>query len=164
MRPSTTLNRALAHMTVDTHRKIMVREEADQYYKLTECEQQYQCPISGTLGTLPVEVTVKILFSIQFLWDAGVLRDSQLGEPMYRGGVHLSSAPSGTMTYTHVSSWVQDDSFNYVGANVVVGVHNPAMSIAGATVPTDTSFQGILHCAFQGFGAPLDNDDMMVIS
>lgn len=149
MRGSSTLHRALAQVTVDSHRQIRARDKQATHYELAEREQQFQLDISGSVGSnIPAETSKKILFDQIFVWDAGVRRDSQLGEPLVRFGFTLTNAPKGTVPYAYVSSWIQDDDLNYVGANVTIAVHNPTDAIG--------KYAGTLHCSFQGYGMPLD--------
>lgn len=159
MRSSTTLGRALSKMTVDTHKQMRSREDQNKYYKLTEREQQFQYGISGNVGLVPVETAIKIRFDHFFLYEYGYLRDSQLLEPQTHFGFTKLSAPAGTVPYAHVASWIQDEDRNYVGAHVVVGVHNPTIAASGAANVTATAFSGTLHASFQGFGAPIDPFD-----
>lgn len=158
MRAASDLHRSVARITLDVHRQMKVREQATRNYRLCEREQQFQGDISGQLGPVPAESTVKILFEIMFLGDAGVARSSQLDEPLFRGGVKLTSAPAGTIPYAYVSDWILDPDFNFIGAYVIAGAHNPVVAATPATTVIDSSFRGVLHCGFQGYGAPRDPD------
>lgn len=159
MKASTTLQRSLARLTVDAHRQIRSRDQQTMYYELAEREHQFQFPITGTVGMVPVETTITILFDIMFLYEYGYRRDSQLLEPHTRFGFTSLSAPAGTVPYAHVKDWIQDVDLNYVGAHVIVGVHNPGIAVTGVEALSSTQFQVNLHCSFQGYGVPIDPDD-----
>lgn len=148
------LHRALTKMTLDLHRKIERRKQIELHYGNHVREQQFQYPFNGYVGMLPSETTVVIKFDICFLWDPGVAVDSQLGEPTFRFGARLLSAPQGTIPYAHVPSWIQDDDLNYIGANVVIGVHNPAQTLNEQV--ESVPFNGVAHFTFQGYGFPID--------
>lgn len=162
MRPQNDIQRTLARATLTLHRQMETRREAAKHYGMGEREQQFQHPFSGKLGTFPVSVTFKILFDILFLGDAGVRRDSQLDEPQSRFGFRLTSAAEGTMVSAHVASWIRDDGFNYVGANVTLTVHNPTIAFYGPGSVPSLEFQGVIHCSFQGYGVPLDPDEASI--
>lgn len=159
MHPSTGLSGALARITIGAHRQIRSRDKQSMYYELAEREHQFQFAIAGNVGLVPVEANVDIKFDIKFLYEYGYLRDSQLLEPMTRFGFTSMVAPAGTIPYAHVTTWSQDMDLDYIGANVVVGVHNPAISAAGAATVTQTAFKFTLHCSFQGYGCPIDPDE-----
>lgn len=159
MRAGTTLSRALSKISVDTHRQMHSRAQQARYYELAEREHQFQYPIKGTLGLLPVEVTFKILFDVAFLYEYGIRRDSQLLEPRTHFGFSALSGPAGTVPYAHVLKWIQDEDLNYIGCHVIVGIHNPLISATGTGSLTSVKFSATLHCSFQGYGHPMDNDD-----
>lgn len=156
MREAATLQRGLERMALDLPRQFANRAQAMRQSSLCERMQEFQHDFSGTVGTVPAEITFQILFDILFLGDAGCRRDSQLGEPQFSHGVHLLSAPSGTIIYAYVPSWVQDDDFNFTGANVTIGVHNPRIAEQGVGAVGSVRFQGTLHSTFHGFGLPID--------
>lgn len=158
MRATSTLQRTLAHATVGTHRAMRSRDRQAMYYELAERQQQFQYPISGTVGLVPVETTITIKFDIQFLYEYGYRRDSQLLEPLTHFGFTSVTAPAGTIPFAHVKEWTQDEDLNYVGAKVVVGVHNPIIAASGAAILSSAAFKATLHCSFQGYGTPLDPD------
>jgi hypothetical protein len=158
MRASTTLQRSLARLTVDSHRQIRSRDNQTMFYGLAEREHQFQFPITGTVGMVPVETTIKVLFDIVFLYEYGYRRDSQLLEPHSRFGFTSLSAPAGTVPYAHVADWIQDEDLNYIGAHVICGVHNPGIAVTGVEQLSSTTFSCTLHCSFQGFGFPIDPD------
>lgn len=154
------LSQALGKMTVDTHRRIRSADNRAKYYKMAERWHQFQNTITGTIGLVPVEVTVKILFDIVLLYEYGYKRDSQLLEPQTHFGFTSVTAPPGSVFYAHVVKWEQDKDFNYIGADVVVGVHNPAIAATGTSDITSVKFTATLHSSFQGYGVPIDNDDL----
>lgn len=159
MRPSGHLRSAVSKITVDTHRQMRAKAVEHDYYKLDERWHQFQADFAGTVGFVPVEAQLVINFDIMFLFEYGYRRDSQLGEPQTHFGFTSLSAPPGTVPYAHVESWIQDADFNYIGANVIVGVHNPMIGIMGTDPTTSLNFSGTLHASFQGYGVPLDPDD-----
>jgi hypothetical protein len=159
MRASTGLQATVSRMTLDLQRQINSRSHAADYYGMAEREQQFQYAISGTVGFLPVETTIKILFDTVFLYEYGTRRDSQLLEPLVRFGFSQLSAPVGTVPYAHVQSWKQDDDFNYIGCTLVVGAHNPLVATVGTDPTTSLKFAATLHASFQGFGVPVETDD-----
>lgn len=158
MRPSVTLKTAVSRMTVDVHRQIHSRSHATDYYQLAEREQQFQFDVGGSVGFVPVEASISVLFDIYFLYEYGTRRDSQLLEPHTRFGFTNMSAPPGSVPYAHVQSWNQDQDFNYIGCTIVVGVHNPTIGMVGADPTTNLNFTASLHASFQGYGAPIDSD------
>jgi hypothetical protein len=153
------IHRSLATMTLDLHKMIDRRANAGAIYQLAEREFQAQYDFSGTVGTLPVETEIAIPFSVMFLGDAGLQRDSQLDRPHARLTTELLYAPPGAVPYHYVKQWQLDPDLNYVGAIVTVGMSCPAMFVTGATPPTDLAFKGKLHAAFQGFGLLTDDEN-----
>lgn len=149
------ISRSLSRMTVNLHRQIETKRNADQHYRMRERDQQYQHAFSGKLGPHPVEATFKILFDILFVGDAAMARDSQFDTPQVRFGFEMTSAPDGTVPYAHVVEWIRDDSFNFTGCKVRVGVHNPRL---GQGAVARLPYKGVIHCSFQGYGAPIDPD------
>lgn len=155
MRPHNTIHRSLTSMTVGLQQRMRQNQDLKRLWGFSEREQQFQFPFNGTIGLVPVETTFKILFDHIFAGDPGYARDSQLGEPIARFGFRIDTAPAGTVPYAHVSSWIQDDDKNFIGANVLVGAHNPAVLDTQATYTQP--FAGLIHCTFQGYGATIDN-------
>lgn len=156
MLTSTNINRSIARIGIDLHRQIERKKHAGDFYALRELEFQAQYDFSGAIDTLPSETDITIPFTTTFVGDPGNQRDSTQDRPHARLTPELLIAPAGTVPYAYVLSWKYDDDFNYVGAIVRVGVHSPAMT-AGQT-PASTTVQGILHAAFQGYGALWDPD------
>lgn len=152
------LTRSISNMTIGLARAASMRRHAADAYALAEREQQFQYNISGKVGTVPVEKLLTIPFDVVFLGDAGMQRDSQLGQPQVRSGFEIASGPAGLIPYAHVNQWVLDDDLNYTGAKVTVGVHAPAIAVEGAGAVTSRSYRGVLHMSFQGYGAPWDPD------
>jgi hypothetical protein len=148
------LHRTVTKITIDLHRKIDARRHRERRSGWWEREQQHQFPFAGQLGNLPCETTFKVLFDIMFAQDAGVARDSQLGEPHVRVSHRLLSGPTGTILYAHVPSWIYDDDFNFIGAYVTLGAFCPAIQYSQQVETVE--FTGMFHLAFQGWGAPID--------
>jgi hypothetical protein len=162
------LQRSIGHMTLGLSRAMDQRKHAADLYRECEREEQFQFPFSGQAGTFPVEEVMHIQFGVLFAFDSGTARDSELGPPHVRTGFEMTRAPTGLITYCHVKEWKQDNDLDYIGAAVVVGVHVPAVALQGIGDITSASqgvanrlslkFTGVLHIAFQGWGAPLDPD------
>lgn len=159
MLPRSEIHRSLATMTLDLHKMMRSRRNAAAVYQLAEREFQATVAFAGKLGTLPVEAKAKIHFSVTFLADTGLQRDSALDRPITRFGFEMTLVPPGAIPYAHVKSWKHDSDHNYTGAVVVIGMHCPAMYVPGATPPDDLSFKGLLHIAFQGFGMVTDDEN-----
>lgn len=158
------IHRSISRMTLDLHRAIDRRKRQGDAYAIAEREYQTQCTFSGTVGTLPVETTVTIPFTLVFIGDPGNQRDSTLDRPHARLTTEILFAPAGAVPYAYVSQWQRDEDFNFIGAVITIGVNCPAMYVAGADAPANLAFKGILHAAFQGFGAMIDYDSPFDIS
>jgi hypothetical protein len=152
------IHRSIASMTIDLHRSIDRRKNLTNAYKMGEREYQTQIEFSGQVGTLPAEATTTITFSdtLVFMADVGIARDSQLSRPQFRPGWELLYGPAGLVPYAFVQSWAYDDDLNYTGAVINLGVHCPAMYVAGADAPANLAFKGLLHASFQGYAVPFD--------
>lgn len=144
-------------MTISYARAMTRQRHRADVYGLAEREQQFQYELAGYVGTLPVEATVPIPFAITFQSDPGNQRDSTLDRPHVHVGWEQEYGPDGLIVYAKVISWIQDDDFNYVGANVLAGVHCPAVAIEGLIV-NQARFKLALHITFQGFGSVNDPD------
>lgn len=156
MRGRAPLGHAVAGIAIGTAQRMNARAHESDYYKMMERTQQFQFGVSGTLGLLPIENNIAILFDIMFLYEYGMRRDSQLLEPLTHFGWSNVSGPKGCIPYAHVTGWKQDLDENYVGCSVTAGVHNPLIGLVGADTTTSLNFSGTLHVSFQGYGVPLD--------
>ena len=147
------IHRSIARWSIDFQRLSQKRATAADAYGLAEQEFQVTYEFSGNVGSAPVEDDLTIPFTkVTFVADAGNQRDSQLDRPFAKLSFEIVSGPPGIIPYGYVKAWVFDDDFNYEGAVIAVGVHCPVLP------DTDTAFLGIVHAAFQGFGAPWDPD------
>lgn len=151
------LQRSLRAMTIGYAQAMHRRRHMADDYGLAERVQQFQYELTGYIGDLPVEATIPIRFALMFMADSGNQRDSTLDRPHVHVGFEEEYAPAGTIPYAKVISWIQDDDFNYVGANVLVGVHCPAVAIEGLVV-NQARVKIALHISFQGWGAMIDPD------
>lgn len=153
------LGHAVAGIALHTQRRVQARAHQSDHYAMTERTQQFQFDISGTLGVVPVESNVEVLFDITFLYEYGMRRDSQLLEPQTHFGWTQINAPPGSVPFAHVTGWKQDADLNYVGASITAGVHNPSIGIIGTDPTSSLTFSGTLHVTFQGYGVPVDPAD-----
>lgn len=154
MLASTDLQRSITKMTLSLARAIDAKKHAADHYGLCEREIQYQYPLTGMTGSVPVETTITIPFDVHFVGDAGFARDSQLTAPQLRVGFERTLGPAGLICYAHVTQWLTDPDLAYIGAIVAVGVHQPAIASGG----DGNAFNIVAHIAFQGYGAPWDPD------
>jgi hypothetical protein len=153
------LGKTIAGISLGTSQRMAARGAEATYYKMAERTQQFQFDVGGTLGVLPVENSIAILFDIMFLYEYGTRRDSQLLEPQTHFGWTSVAAPPGSVPYAHVTGWNQDGDLNYIGCDVTAGVHNPMIGIAGTDPTTSLTFTATLHASFGGYGVPLDPAD-----
>jgi hypothetical protein len=119
------------------------RREMLGYDQLTETEEQYQLPISGTASDVIAWTEREVSFGTAFI-DASDMRDSNLVVPHFTFGVMLESEPVAVTAV--VREWLEQND-TVVGARVSVGAYSP-----GSTV----DFRGYVHLTFQGFGAPVE--------
>jgi len=152
------IQRSIGAMTIGLHQQIKRREKLKAHYGLREREQQAQFLYSGTCGTLPAEGLITIPFNVIFVGDPGMQRDSQLDRPIIRIAHDVLHGPAGMIPYAYVSSWQTDVNYNYTGVVINAGVHLPALSVAGATVPSDLTYKILLHVAVQGWCCLVDAD------
>lgn len=156
MLTSSHIHNSITKIGIDLHRQMERKKHIGDFYGLRELEFQAQYDFSGTIGSLPTETDIHIPFAVTFIGDPGNQRDSTQDRPHARLTPELLIAPAGVVPYHYVLRWDLDDDFNYVGAVVRVGVHSPALT--AGEVPASTNVQGILHAAFQGYGALWDPD------
>jgi hypothetical protein len=141
--------RSISRMTIQTRRAIDRKSREADAYKLAETEQQFQIPVSGTLGTEPAWATSEVQFE-EIFYVAPYQRDNQNPEPQVTYGyVRESGAP--VIVTALVDSWVRDPESNFIGANIMIGTHDPG----GA----GEDYAGRVHMTFQGYSAPRDTTD-----
>lgn len=151
------LQRSIKGMSFSLARAMHKRSREADLYGLAEREVQYQHEISGTVGTLPVEIEITWNFDVTFMTDSGSQRDSSLDRPQVRHSFEFDYRAPGMIPSAFVSAWLFDDDFNIIGAKVIVGAHSPIAQFEGLSQAA-AAFKGALHMSFQGWALLNDLD------
>lgn len=129
------------------HRK---RHEHDAT-KLAEVQQQYQLKIDGVAGA-GAFTDFTINFN-EIFYYAPTQRNNKNEDPQIWWGANLESGQA--FFSVHVKQWLLDDSANYKGAVVTVGVQAGAYGGLGGV--DGSAFTGTVHITFQGLGVPIED-------
>lgn len=139
--------RAIADLTLGVVKSTAARAAVDQELALTETDQQYQIPVSGTARTVAGFGVLAITFDYPFYYAPGQ-RDSDLERPHM---VYGAECDAFVVLHAHVQDWdIESATGAIVGATVVVACLSAA----------DIDFTGKLHLTFQGFSSPNDDVDV----
>lgn len=122
------------------------RRHMDDEHRLAEVLQQYQIDVSGTTGT-GAYVDASITFA-ETLYYAPLQRNIKTEDPQVAYGTVLDSGDAKFVV--HVVKWLLDESANYLGATVRIGVEQVAWAPA-------SEFAGTIHITFQGLGIPVED-------
>ncbi len=146
--------RASRHITISEPIAVEKRRRELAYDELTEREQQFQLPISGTADEFVGSGTLAIEFELDF-FDAPEQRDSSVAFPQFTFGAFLTGEEAEDvaliMVSASVSEWVMDEQRGaFTGAVVNVALCTPGIS-------TGVEYSGYIHLVFQGFGAPRED-------
>lgn len=119
--------------------------------KLTEIEQQFQIIISGVAGAGSfAEATCHFQ---ETLYYAPIQRNTKNEDPQVWWGCNLDKGDA--FFSVHVKKWLLDDSANYTGAVVRIGVMQGAYAGQGGV--DGSAFKGTIHVTFQGLGIPVED-------
>lgn len=139
------VERALAQIVVGAVKSTREHDALNREMGFAEVEQQYQVPIEGTVGVVPIFVSVDIEFDYPMHFAPGQ-RDSELDRPHFWASAEMDRD---IMVTAIVREWnVNSNNGAYIGATVKIAL------VAGATV----NYTGRIHLTFQGWGA-LDETD-----
>jgi hypothetical protein len=140
------INRSLAQMGYQLTEQILDARTAHDKYRLAEVTQQYQLAISGIAGAgAYTDFTVNFQERIMY---APLQRANKNEDPQVSHGLQLDTGD--VFVTVIVKDWILDDSANYIGANVRVGVTEAAWA-PGA------SYSGTVHLTVQGLSVPIED-------
>lgn len=117
---------------------------------IDEYDQQFQLPFSGHADKRPVYVTLPVSFDVSMLY-APDQNASPYPNPLFTYGFEITAGQPFLTAY--VTGWG--------GGATGVGVGGATVTIA-AFIPDARRLQpfaGIAHLNFEGYGAPLNDDD-----
>lgn len=143
------VQRSLANLTIGTQLAFAERERRQGELRAGETEQQFKIAVNGTAGDQIAWQPTTISFDDSFV-DASDRRDSDFDTPVFTFGAELRSRTPVILSAV-VLWWLVDEDGEVTGARLAIGAHNPGGE--------DVKFDAIAHLVFQGWAAPVLDDD-----
>lgn len=142
------LSRSIAALAFGNVERFYEDQRTRARESLAEYMQQFQVPVSGTLGGSIGWANLNVDFDVPML-RSPASRHAPFDKPTFTYGVYLQTGVDGIIV-ANVRKWVEDErSVN--GALLRVGAYVPGAA-------SETAFKATLHLTFQGLGAPIDDE------
>lgn len=149
-RPTHSAQRAISALTVGVAKSRQRKLRRDAEMGLRERLLQYQSTISGNAASVIAYAQVDVDFDYDFYFAPGN-RESDLARPQFWPGLEVDNQ---VLWSAQVRSWVDDEN---TGATIGAVVE---LAIMASEL---TSYEGVLHMTFQGYGALNDGDSPDIV-